>query len=421
MNQVKGNQSKMTKEVAVLWKLLMLPIMILVIFVVSDMGVKAAEPSTKTIKMKETVSGRQVVGNHTVLYNSLLKGETYHVLREDAKYFYIPFGNETVYLSKRYAEPVGKGKTPVTAKSKKSFITKKSVAVYTDANTSSRLIGRIGGDVRVPVFNHNKKFYKVNFGGVYGYVKVADLYPDPGVPVLMYHHLVEKKVGTSFAKNSSVLEVTKFKEQMDYLHKNEWIAVPIEVFEEWKNAKKNLPTKVVVISFDDGYKSTIKYAYPILKKYKMNAVSFLITSRMKEREVPWDASATQILSFQEMNATNDVFSYQHHTHALHSYHSKIGKSYLETETADAVTKDLIEGKRLIESNYNKVHEVSYLAYPYGIYTKSNIDVAKSVGIRMAFTIDVGNVQMSDDPYKMKRQRIHSSHTLKKFEKIVQGK
>ena len=409
------------KSVA-LCKFLMLPLLVIIVFIAGDIQVKAAVPSsTTTIKMKETVSGRQAVGNHTVLYNSLLKGETYHVLREDEKYYYIPFGNETVYLSKRYAEPAGKGKTPVTAKSKKSFTTKKLVAVYADANTSSRLIGRINGDVRVPIFDHNKKFYKVNYGGVYGYVKARDLYPDSGVPVLMYHHLVEKKVGTSFAKNSSVLEVTKFKEQIDYLHKNEWIAVPIEVFEEWKNARKNLPTKVVVISFDDGYKSTIKYAYPILKKYKMNAVSFLITSRMKEREVPWDASATQILSFEEMNATNDVFSYQHHTHALHSFHSKIGKSYLETETADAVTRDLIEGKRLIESNYNKVHEVSYLAYPYGINTKSNIEVAKSVGIRMAFTIDVGNVQMSDDSFKMKRQRIHSAHTLKKFEKIVQGK
>lgn len=411
----------MTKEVAVLWKLLMLPMMMLVVFIVTDIGVKAAEPSSKTIKMIETVNGRQAVGNHIVLYNTLLKGETYHVLREDAKYYYIAFGNDTVYLSRYFAEPGVKGKAPVTAKSTKSFITKKSVAVYTDANTSSRLIGRISRDVRVPVFNHSKKFYKVNYGGFYGYVKVSDLYPDPGVPVLMYHHLVEKKVGTSFAKNSSVLEVAKFKEQMAYLHDNEWIAVPIEVFEEWKNAKKNLPTKVVVISFDDGYKSTIKYAYPILKKYNMNAVSFLITSRMKDLEVPWDASATQILSFQEMNATKDVFSYQHHTHALHSYHSKKRKSYLETETADVVSKDLIEGKRLIESNYTKAHEVSYLAYPYGLYTQSNIDVAKSVGIRMAFTIEVGNVQMSDDPYKMKRQRIHSAHTLKKFEKLVQGK
>lgn len=46
------------------------------------------------------------------------------------------------------------------------------------------------------------------------------------------------------------------------------------------NGEIELPSKPILITFDDGYYSNYEYIYPILKKYNAKASIFVVTDRI---------------------------------------------------------------------------------------------------------------------------------------------
>lgn len=44
--------------------------------------------------------------------------------------------------------------------------------------------------------------------------------------------------------------------------------------------KTKLPSKPIIITFDDGYYSNYEYIYPILKKYHIKASIFIVTDKI---------------------------------------------------------------------------------------------------------------------------------------------
>jgi peptidoglycan/xylan/chitin deacetylase (PgdA/CDA1 family) len=50
---------------------------------------------------------------------------------------------------------------------------------------------------------------------------------------------------------------------------------------------RQLPNKVAVITFDDGYKDNYTYAFPILKKYNVPATIFLTTGYLNNGKLFW--------------------------------------------------------------------------------------------------------------------------------------
>ena len=62
---------------------------------------------------------------------------------------------------------------------------------------------------------------------------------------------------------------------MEYLARNGYRVIPLAQLARFLDGKEPLPRKSVVITIDDGYRSTYEIAYPILKKYGFPATVFL--------------------------------------------------------------------------------------------------------------------------------------------------
>ena len=90
------------------------------------------------------------------------------------------------------------------------------------------------------------------------------------VPILMYHHLSEN------VTNSEMVSPEQFEAQIRALSEAGYTGVSFDELQAYVLRGEPLPDKLVVITFDDGYRSNYTLAYPILQKYGMKATIFLI-------------------------------------------------------------------------------------------------------------------------------------------------
>jgi len=192
------------------------------------------------------------------------------------------------------------------------------------------------------------------------------------IPILLYHHLVgDSEMTAAQRQNDMIISVEQFSAQMKFLSDNKFYAASLYELELYLNGDMILPERTVVITFDDGYRSNTRYAYPVLKKYGFQAAIFLITSTIGER-----GSGIEKAGWSDLQKCGDVFQYHSHSHNLH-VQQRDGKSAFVTSGAPEITEDLLISKALLST--------SYLAYPYGQTSRVSRRAMMDAGYRMGFT------------------------------------
>ncbi|WP_217269624.1 polysaccharide deacetylase family protein [Neobacillus endophyticus] len=218
-----------------------------------------------------------------------------------------------------------------------------------------------------------------------------------------------KKSENTFTKDSAVIDLESFEEQMKYLHDEGYHTATISELDAYLHGGKELPQKTVMITFDDGLKTNYLYAYPILKKYGFKAVNFIITSRVSDTPVPFNPKKLQFLSWPEINEMRDVFEYGNHTNELHG--TVDGTPALLKESDQVILQDL-------ETSGKLLNHPDYFAYPFGAYNSRTIELLKMAGFKYAFTTKAETVKIGDNPYELGRFPITPNITLNEFKTLV---
>src|SRR5215208_1509863 len=91
------------------------------------------------------------------------------------------------------------------------------------------------------------------------------------VPILTYHDIAPA------AKGRMVMGAKGFEEQMRYLKTNGYRVITLKEYVEFISLQRQLPKKSVLITFDDGYRSFLRYGYPVLKELGFSATLFIYT------------------------------------------------------------------------------------------------------------------------------------------------
>lgn len=279
-------------------------------------------------------------------------------------------------------------------------------------NTSGKLVPMVSikSGIRYPIISDYGNFWKVDVGGRIGYMPKARTSVDRGIPILMYHHILqpEEKANSQFANATTTVTTTEFNNQMEWLKNNNFQTISLYDLERYLRKEVNLPAKAVVITFDDGIVSTREYAYPILKQYGFTAEQFIITSRIppSKQDFRWDD--LQFFSQQDMDEMSDVFRYGSHTHNLHSLNGK--KAMGLTVSNEELYNDLLTSKNILGT--------VYFAYPFGQVDQRFINTLKNSGYSMAVTTKSGKVNLGDDLYRLKRLGIEPGLSLQGFAQKV---
>jgi len=210
------------------------------------------------------------------------------------------------------------------------------------------------------------------------------------LPVLMYHHLV-----TEAPASAAELHVDCFERQMRYLHEQGFATLTLAEFVQ-HHAEGVFPERSLLITFDDGYRSFLEHAYPVLKTYGFSAVVFPILGHMPglQRDVVW----AEYLSFHELRrmcAESGLIDVGSHTFDLHRVDDAGGAAVLRQphesveDHLGRVFDDLLSSRLVLAQQTD--HDIVALAWPYGVHTPAAVDLAVDAGFSLLFTTDEGYV------------------------------
>ncbi|WP_245543301.1 polysaccharide deacetylase family protein [Kyrpidia tusciae] len=217
------------------------------------------------------------------------------------------------------------------------------------------------------------------------------------VLVLMYHHIDPHE-------GAFTISPERFAAQMNALQQAGYHIIGLNKLLAFADSGAPVPDNAVVITFDDGYESFYKYAYPILRAHHYPATNFII---VQDTDAPnLNRKAIPHLTWLEMRKMqHDGMTFCNHTYNLHylavvdaTGHQKPaaanaiflpGKGRKETqqEYEARIRSDLALAEERLERELGPHPKA--LAFPYGAYNDTVLNVARSLGIRLFFTVKPG--------------------------------
>jgi len=226
----------------------------------------------------------------------------------------------------------------------------------------------------------------------------------PTATVLCYH-IVEAPAAPRMH-----IDRETFRQQLQYLEMTGYNVVPLRHVYEYVTGKRaSLPKNAVVITIDDGWRSTYTEAFPELQKRKFPFTVFIYPNIIGKT-----SNALTWAQIREMsNAGVDIQS-----HALtHPFLTRRKhRSMTDEQYATWLRKELAESKRILEKEAGK--KVQFIAYPYGDYDDRVAEAAGKAGYTAALTCDFGRVKKGSDPLKMKRFVIDDKMDFADFRKYL---
>ena len=221
------------------------------------------------------------------------------------------------------------------------------------------------------------------------------------VVVLMYHHLDPQE------KSGLIISPQRFSAHLDMLQREGYTAISLEDLYSFLQGEKTVPPNAVLITFDDGYESVYRYAFPEMKKRNIPGVSFAITAFIGQK--PYTIPHYTWAQAREMEEKGVIT--QSHTHDLHRYgilangqRGPMLAGPLQGQTREGfkemVFSDLLRSRREMEKNLH--HPVYALALPYGVASPPAIEAAREAGYRLVFTIEEGAVHRHSNPLRLPR-------------------
>lgn len=191
--------------------------------------------------------------------------------------------------------------------------------------------------------------------------------------VLIFHRFGDKRYPTTS------VSLKDFKKEMLYLKKHHFNVISLKKLYELSKEGK-IPPKTVVITIDDGYRTT-KEAYKILKQLKFPFTVFLYMEAVGR--YPDFLTKKDLLEMEK----SGIVDFENHLYS----HPNLAKWRIEL-TKKEYFKKLKEEKELSERKFQKIfhRKPIFLAFPYGDYDKISVEFFKNSGYKLLLTQDRGS-------------------------------
>lgn len=235
------------------------------------------------------------------------------------------------------------------------------------------------------------------------------------VPVLMYHHVTPR--GGMIAATPQV-----FEQQIVGLARAGYRSLDTGEFIGHLQGRP-VPAKSVLITFDDGYLDNWVHAHPVLQRYGMKAVLFVVTGWVADGplrphagqgpvpEMPDHDACKRLIEqggqdevmarWSELQAMRAAGTFEIHSHT-HT-HTRWDKLYAQdaARKCEMLERDLALSRQALAQHMGAASD--QLCWPQGYFDADYLRIAEAAGFRYLYTTDaLGQNVAGTDPRHIHR-------------------
>lgn len=223
-----------------------------------------------------------------------------------------------------------------------------------------------------------------------------------GVRLLTYHR-VGRPRGSYYEKLT--VPPARFYREMNVLRRLGFEFLDPHAFPALLDRKTRRWRWGAIPTFDDGYAEIYDHVLPVLQRYNLPAIVYIVTDRSHADWTDWGANSTpRLLSWKQVRTMASAgISIGSHTRT-HADLTECDESQLE--------KEIVDSKKKIEDEIGQA--VRHFCYPYGYYNKRIQDVVREAGYQTACTTNRGLVDEGSDLLKMSRLGVGKRMSITHF-------
>lgn len=241
-------------------------------------------------------------------------------------------------------------------------------------------------------------------------VLIPDIRDSVNLPVLMYHGITDSPDRI----NEYNISTEMFESDLKWLGDNGFTSITANQLINYVYNGAALPSKPVLITFDDGYANNYSLAYPLLQKYHMKAVISVIGSQsdISSDDIYRDKFNSNLswgeIALMQSSGTIEIGN---HTYNLHSTdNGRKGAMNKEGESFDDYTRTLKDDLSKTQDRVSAATSSApvIFAWPFGEYPRdrSADEILKEMGFKITLTSyqKMNNIRKGfpDDLFGLKR-------------------
>jgi len=201
---------------------------------------------------------------------------------------------------------------------------------------------------------------------------VAATFRSAHVVVLCYHRVRNRE---------------RFADQMAALSAGGYSVLSMPQFTDWLHGTPLLSRPAAVLTFDHCYDEQLENAVPVLDSLKFPATFFPLSAGLANRRP--DAAGPARSTLLALTKAGHTIGCHTHTHPV-----------LTRLSSTRVRQEVLGSKLALEDALGQ--RVRAFCYPHGANDARAREAVREAGFDVAFTVDLGGVNLGDDPFRLKR-------------------
>jgi peptidoglycan/xylan/chitin deacetylase (PgdA/CDA1 family) len=218
------------------------------------------------------------------------------------------------------------------------------------------------------------------------------------VPILMYHVITSPPANAPYPE--LYVPRASFAAEVAWLAGHGYHAVTLQqVFDSWRGGR-TLPSKPIVLSFDDGYLSQVRNALPLLKARRWAGV---LNLEVRNLDVVWGIRPPGIRRLIDAGWEIDAHTIHHPD--------------LTTLDAAQLREEVAGSRAAIRKRFHV--PANFFCYPAGRYDDTVVAAVQAAGYLGATTTNFGLAKPSD-LYTLARIRINGTDSISAFAQKIEA-
>lgn len=225
------------------------------------------------------------------------------------------------------------------------------------------------------------------------------IFQGPGnvtVPILLYHH-----IGYSLTDSEYYVSPEAFERQMDYLYTHGYRTISVEQLTQAIYFGAQLPSRPILLTFDDGSETVYTEALPIMQKYGFTGTAYIVHNFIGSG------------LFMDRDQIREIYDagWEIGSHSV-SHHDLTTQSGKQEE-------EIVKSRQRLEA-YLDIPIRSF-AYPFGTYDSDSLHFVKFAGYIAAMGLGEKSIQGKENIYYLYRQSVSAGMTLEAFANLLPWK